>query len=256
MWSFSVPSRADGAVGTKERDVTEKEAAMLPEANADWLPRPLSAVVCDMDGLLIDSEAAHWTTMKEAAVDLGFPFPHALFLRMVGVDRIHNRALLREELGPEFPLDVFYEDSDRRFEALIREAVPLRPGVFALFDALDRLGLKRAVATSTMSPWAEERLQLAGLLERVDAVVTFSDVARPKPAPDPYLLAIERLGVPASEAIAVEDSHNGVRAASAAMLTTVMVPDLLGPTEETDRLVAATLPSLGTLAEILVREFG
>ena len=217
------------------------------------LPRPLEAVVCDMDGLLLDSEAAHWRTMREAAADLGFEFPDALFLRTVGVDRPRNRALIAAEMGADFPLELFYEDSDLRFEAMIREGLPLRPGAHELLDALDALKLPRAVATSTAAPWAQERLRHAGLLDRIDAVVTLSDVARPKPAPDPYLRAVERLGVRAGHTLAVEDSHNGVRAASRAGLVTIMVPDLLPPTAETDALVAATLPSLHDVASLLLR---
>ncbi len=217
------------------------------------VPDPLDAVVCDMDGLLLDSEAAHWATMKEAAADLGFEFPDSLFLKTVGVDRIHNRAQIAEELGPAFPLDLFYDDSDARFDVLVRQGLPLRPGAAKLFDAFDRLGIKRAIATSTMRPWAIERLANAGLLDRIDALVTFHDVERPKPAPDPYLRAVELLGARAAHCLALEDSHNGVRAASSAGLATIMVPDLLPPTEETDRLTVATLPSLHHVAELLIR---
>lgn len=237
------------------------EAGTSPEivrnaARALVLPRPLEAVVCDMDGLLLDSEAAHWQTMREAADDLDFVFPEPLFLRTVGVDRPHNRRLIQQEMGPDFPLDLFYEDSDVRFERMIRQGLPLRPGVLELLDALDRLDLPRAVATSTASPFAQERLRHAGLIDRVGTVVTLSDVARPKPAPDPYLLAVERLGVRPEAVVALEDSHNGVRAAASAGLFTIMIPDLLPPTAETDALVAATLPSLYEVADLLLAASG
>jgi HAD superfamily hydrolase (TIGR01509 family) len=217
------------------------------------LPQPLQAVVCDMDGLLIDSEAAHQRTMVDAARDLGFDFPEDLFMKTVGVDRVHNRAIIAEAFGPDFPLERFYEDSDTRFEAMVREGIPLRPGARELFATFDRLGLRRAVATSTMRDWAIERLTTAGFIDRVDALVTFNDVDRPKPAPDPYLKAVSLLGATPEGCLALEDSHNGVRAASAAGLATIMVPDLLPPTEETDRLVVGTLPSLFDVAELLER---
>lgn len=231
------------------RDQGETLAARLDEI----VPDPLDAVVCDMDGLLIDSEAAHWATMKEAASDLGFHFPDELFLKTVGVDRVHNRVHIAEALGPDFPLDLFYEDSDARFEALVRKGLPLRPGAVELFDTFDRLGIRRAIATSTMRPWAIERLETSGFLDRIDALVTFNDVERPKPAPDPYLKAVELLGARAEHCLALEDSHNGVRAASSAGLRTIMVPDLLPPTEETDSLVAATMGSLHDVRELLLK---
>jgi len=215
------------------------------------LPDPLDAVICDMDGLLLDTEAAHRETMKETAAALGFDFPDALFLKTVGVHRQENRVLLREALGPDFPLESFYEQSDALFHDVVAAGVPLRPGLHVFLNALESRRLRRAVVTSTGSPWAEERLRSAGIYERFDVVVTLSDVERPKPAPDPYLKALERLGVEAPRALALEDSHNGVRAAAAAGLPTIMIPDLLGPTDETDRLTIATLPSLDAVAALL-----
>ena len=139
---------------------------------------------------------------------------------------------------------------------MIRQGLPVRPGALELLDALDRLELPRAVATSTASPFAQDRLRHAGLIDRIDTIVTLSDVPRAKPAPDPYLHAIERLGSRAEATLALEDSHNGVRAASSAGLFTIMVPDLLPPTAETDSLVAGTLPSLADVAELLLSQIG
>ena len=216
------------------------------------LPNPLDAIICDMDGLLLDTEAAHHETMKAAAADLGFDLPETLFLQTVGVHRPQNRITLREALGPDFPLDAFYADSDARFAEILARGAPPRPGLSYFLDTLDRLGLRRAVVTSTGTPWAQERLRSAGILDRFDRIVTLSDVSRPKPAPDPYLKALEALGVSAEHALALEDSHNGVRAAAAAGLPTIMIPDLLGPTEETRRLTIATLGSLADVADLLL----
>ncbi|TFI59018.1 HAD family phosphatase [Sphingomonas parva] len=220
------------------------------------LPYPLDAVICDMDGLLLDTESAHWDTMREAAAELGYELPDWLFLETVGVHRPQNRVTLREHYGPEFPLDLFYERSDARFEEILSRGAPLRPGLDRLLATLDALRVKRAVVTSTASPWAEERLRAAGIFDRFDIVVTLSDVARPKPAPDPYLTAAERLGVRPDRCVAFEDSHNGVRAAASAGMVTIMIPDLLPPTEETRRLAAATLRSLDDAAELIDRELG
>lgn len=242
-----------------ERVTVTTEGAEAPShslLNRIRLPEPLQAVVCDMDGLLIDSEAAHQQTMVDTARDLGFEFPESLFMKTVGVDRVHNRAIILEAFGSDFPLERFYQDSDARFEEMVRQGIPLRPGARELFDTFDRLGLKRAVATSTMRDWAIERLTTAGFIDRVEAVVTFNDVERPKPAPDPYLKAVSMLGAVPEGCLALEDSHNGVRAASSAGLATIMVPDLLPPTEETDRLVVGTLPSLFEVAELLEQRLG
>lgn len=216
------------------------------------IPDPLDAVIFDMDGLLLDTERMHGASMAAAAQAIGAVFDDALFARLVGVHREANRLTLTEHFGADFPLDAFYADSHARFVAASAGGIPLRPGVMALLDHLAEAGIARAVATSTASPHAEAALERAGLLDRFDAVVTRSDVANPKPAPDPYLLAAERLGARPAHCLALEDSHNGVRAAAAAGMATIMIPDLLGPTEETRGLTIATLESLADVLEALV----
>ena len=218
------------------------------------LPMPLRAVICDMDGLLLDSEAAHKTAMRQAAEELGYSLPDALIMRTVGVHRPQNRITVQEAMGHDFPIDSFYSRADELFEQVVLRGLPHRPGVSQLLDLLDKLQIRKAVVTSTATPWAEERLRSAGIEHRFDVVVTLSQVTVPKPAPDPYLQALARLRLAADEALALEDSHNGVRSAAAAGLATIMVPDLLPPTEETRGLTIATVGSLNDVAELIRRE--
>jgi len=88
------------------------------------------------------------------------------------------------------------------------------------------------VATTTRQPRANRKLAAAGLLPYFDAVITSGDVARPKPAPDIYLLAAQRLGQAPERCLALEDSPAGTRAALAAGMTVIQVPDLVHPDEE------------------------
>ena len=108
----------------------------------------------------------------------------------------------------------------------------LKPGVVELLDVLDELRLPRAIATSSSHRTVRHHLAAHDLAGRFDAVVGSGDYAAGKPAPDPFLTAAERLGVEPRRCLALEDSHNGIRAASAAGMMTIMVPDLLEPTEE------------------------
>jgi HAD superfamily hydrolase (TIGR01509 family) len=217
-----------------------------------FLPTPLDAVIFDMDGTLLDTERLHHQAMGAAAVALGHAIPPALFERLVGVHRDVNRVTLQDALGDGFPIETFYVDADARFEALAAAGIPLRPGVVELLDHLRAQGVPCAVATSTASPFAERFLTEAGLIDHFDTVVTRSDVAHPKPAPDPYLLAAERLGVRPAHCVAVEDSPNGIRAAAAAGMATIMVPDLLPATDETRALTVATLESLTEILDALI----
>jgi len=215
------------------------------------LPDPVRAVIFDMDGTLLDTEAEHRRVMAQAADALGWPFAEEVQLAMIGIHRDANRAMLVDRFGADFPLEQFYADSDRLFEEALETAIPMRPGVEPLLQQLAAAGVPMAVATSTEAPYAQQRLQKAGLLDYFDTVVTRNDVDLPKPHPQPYLLAARRLGVDPAQAIAVEDSYAGVRSAAAAGMATVMVPDLLPPTEAELRLVAMVLPSLHDLAALL-----
>jgi len=215
------------------------------------LPDPVRAVIFDMDGTLIDTESAHRRAFVDTGHALGWPLAEELLLSMVGIHRDENQRVLAERLGPDFPLAQFYADSDALFEAAEDAGIPLRPGADLLLDHLTRAGIPMALATSTAAPFAQQRLERSGLIHYFDVIVTRSDVERPKPHPEPYLLAARRLGVDPAHIVAVEDSHAGVRSATAAGIATVMVPDLLPPTEELTLACAHVLPSLADLRDLL-----
>jgi beta-phosphoglucomutase-like phosphatase (HAD superfamily) len=105
-------------------------------------------------------------------------------------------------------------------------------------------GIPTAVATSSRNPHASHHLSAAGLLDLFETVVTRDDVVNPKPHPEPYLMAAKRLGIDPVACLALEDSHAGVRAAHAAGMQTIMVPDLVHPTTEIHALGVSVVESL------------
>ncbi|TWG89755.1 HAD superfamily hydrolase (TIGR01509 family) [Luteimonas sp. J16] len=220
------------------------------------LPFAPAAVVFDMDGLMLDSERAITDCMVRAAQEAGHALPPSLWLELVGTAEDACRERLAGLLGAD-AADALLARVDVLYDAVVDAGVPHRPGVVALLDWLDRHGLARAVATSTRRPLALRKLRLAGLLERFHAVCTSSDVARPKPAPDVYLLAARRLGVAPERCLVLEDSPTGVRAALAAGMLPVQVPDLLAPDEEVRALghrIVASLDEVRGLLEAVVAE--
>lgn len=189
-----------------------------------------AAVIFDMDGLLIDSERLSIRCWSEAAAELGFALPTDIWLRMVGFGERDSVRLLAEHLD-QAQVAQLVARCYQLYEARMLIDMPLRPGVIELLELLREHQVPRAVATSTRQPRATQKLQAAGLLPYFQQVLSSSDVAQPKPAPDIYLLAAQRLGVSPSQCLVLEDSPTGVRAGLAAGMTVVQVPDLVVPDE-------------------------
>jgi HAD superfamily hydrolase (TIGR01509 family) len=196
------------------------------------MPSRLLAVILDMDGTLHDTEAVYLVAVKQAVASVGFAVSDAFCHSLIGIPGTESAAMLRTHLGPDFP----YADYRRHYRAhcdtAFAEAVPLKPGAEALLRAVAAHGLKLAVATSARRDAAEGHLTRSGLRALIPVLVTRDDVARGKPHPDLYLLAARLLDVPPDACLAVEDSWNGIRAAHAAGMMPVMVPDLLTPSED------------------------
>jgi HAD superfamily hydrolase (TIGR01509 family) len=208
------------------------------------LPRAVRAVVFDMDGLLFDTEIVAREVMTQAAEAMGRELPHDVFLRMVGMNFASSGKILAEHYGDGFDVDVFWAESTRRYQATLQLGVALKTGVVELLDYLDQEGIPRAVATSSPHHDVDRNLGQHGLKQRFHALIARGDYERGKPAPDPFLKAAEALGVEPSHCLALEDSHNGIRAAHAAGMMTVMVPDLLEATDEIRALCARVIESL------------
>lgn len=216
------------------------------------LPRQVAGVVFDMDGLLTDSERLYRDSMFEVTRGMGHDMPLELFLRMVGAPVEQNRRLALEHFGAGFDYDPWLQAVTAHAHAQMAVDLQLKAGVVELLDELDALAIPRAIATSS-SHGAVER-QLGALAGRFQAVVAHGDYARGKPSPDPFLKAAERLDLAPGACLALEDSHNGVRAAHAAGLMTIMVPDLLEATEEMRGLCVAVAETLHDVRGLLAAQ--
>jgi HAD superfamily hydrolase (TIGR01509 family) len=214
-------------------------------------PRRIRAVVFDMDGLLVDTEVLIRDLMMELAAARGAQLPDHVFQRMVGLPNEASDAVARAHFGPAFPLDAFFADVSERVHAACEVGVALKAGVIELLDHLDAATVPRAIATSSSHTAVKRTLGPSGILPRFDAVVAAGDYARGKPSPDPFLTAARRLDVAPEHCLALEDSHNGVRAAHAAGMMTVMVPDLLEATDEMRAKCLAIAESLHHVRELI-----
>lgn len=219
------------------------------------LPRPPLAVIFDMDGLLFDTEALYRDAIMMAAAEGGHDMTPALFLSLIGHPWPVGRAMLLKHYGPTFQVEAFSASWLGHFERLLNGRAPLKPGAVELLDTLDQLNVPRAIATSSPHKRVEQHLTAHDLASRFHAVIAHGDYVEGKPAPDPFLRAAERLGVEPHSCLALEDSYNGIRSACAAGTMTVMVPDLLEPTDEIRVLCTFIARDLHEVRELVLAAF-
>lgn len=209
------------------------------------------ALIFDFDGLILDTEGPIYRSWKEVYEAHGVALPFELWVKTIGSSNqaFHPQHHLEEKLGRELPQDVLDRRVDRRVELVL--AQPLLPGVADLVEAARAAGLKAGVASSSSRDWVDGHLQRLGIRDRFDCLCTRDDVEQVKPEPDLYLAALDCLGVAAVEAVAIEDSPNGITAAKRAGLRCVAVPnpitaglDLSQADVRLTSLAEVTLPQL------------
>lgn len=215
------------------------------------LPHRPSAVIFDMDGLLFDTEALWQEALLAAAAERGHEIPEEVYNRSIGVRRSQCGDLFRSHFGEDFMFEDFHADWRRHFWLVAENRPAMKPGVPELLGSLDQLRLPRAIATSSSRTTVERHLTSQGLTGRFDQIVCRGDYENGKPAPDPFLKAAERLAVEPRLCLALEDSHIGVRSASAAGMMTVMVPDLMAPTEDIRALCALVVRDLHDVRDLV-----
>jgi HAD superfamily hydrolase (TIGR01509 family) len=182
------------------------------------------AVIFDMDGVLVDSEPVNVEALAVLLAAHGVRYTEAENDEFVGVsDREHFTALReRYRLGPTV------EELIKRWTGLVLQLIPTRsrprPGVPEVLERLSQRSYRLALASSALRPVIDARLAALGVAEHFPVIVSALDVARGKPAPDVFLAAAARLGVPPDRCLVVEDSRNGLLAAKAAGMRCAVVP--------------------------------
>jgi HAD superfamily hydrolase (TIGR01509 family) len=184
---------------------------------------PYTAVIFDMDGVLADTEPIYHHAMQLVLQPFGARIDEQQQRDMMGRSIEDTWAYLAAAFDLEGPLDdliAAYDSELRRQLALVRETLP---GVRELIAELRQRTIPVAVASSSLPEWIDALLGGLNLANAFDAAVSAREAARPKPAPDVYLLAAERLGTEASRCIAIEDTPTGLASARAAGMLAVQV---------------------------------
>jgi len=187
----------------------------------------IKALIFDFDGLLMDTETPEVETWQEIFAEHGVAFPLDIWLRdVIGatISNFNPATHIASSTGRSVDLAALQETaSTRRLEKLNR--IGLLPGVMDILEASRRLGLRRAIASSSPRAWVEGHLRRVGLTDSFDAILCREDVTRLKPAPDLFLAALTALAAPAADALVFEDSPNGILAANRAGIRAVAVPN-------------------------------
>ena len=215
------------------------------------LPRKPHAVIFDMDGLLIDTIPTYAAAMVQAGLDVEHPVSQEYVLSLVGLLGAELEARLRADLGEAFPAATYLTAISHRLEPMLIAGVSLKAGALDLLEALSNDQTPLAIATSMKRSEAMRHLELTGIRHFFLHVAGRDDVARGKPHPDVHLEAASRLAVAPRDCVVLEDSFNGVRAAHSAGAMTIMVPDILAPTDDIRKLCAVVASSLHEVKEIL-----
>lgn len=191
----------------------------------------IHAAIFDMDGLLFDTETLCCDAWREIAGNAGYRMRDSLFLECVGLNSRDTRERVLAAMGSDFPYEQFGTEARQwmrtRMEA---DGPPLKPGVTTLLDYLYTSNIPIALATSTSEHSARWMIEKAGFARYFTAYAFGSEVTNGKPSPDIFLLAMKRLGLETPQnCVVFEDSAAGLRAAQAAGMLTVFVPDLVEP---------------------------
>lgn len=205
----------------------------------------MKAVIFDMDGVIFDSERATYLCWKKVAEDHGLERMDEVYRRCIGVTLEVTRQICLDAYGEDFPYEQFAKEASELYhERYDGGRLPIKEGVREILSYLKGNGIPIAIASSTRQKRVTTQLDEAGLLSYFDAVVGGESVSRSKPAPDIFLYAAERLGIAPEDCVVIVDSFNGIRAAHAAGMQPVMVPDMLQPDEEITGMCVAVRKTL------------
>ncbi|HEU6445541.1 MAG TPA: HAD-IA family hydrolase [Gaiellaceae bacterium] len=185
----------------------------------------IRALLFDFDGLIVDTETPSYASWQEVYREHGQELPLDRWAAIIGTTGGFEPLDYLEQLhGPIDREEVSTRRRERELSLL--EVEELRPGILDYLEEAGRLGLRTAIVSSSSRQWVDRHLARLEQAEHFDEIVTADrDPERSKPRPTLYLEALDRLGVGAGEAIAFEDSPNGVTAAKAAGIYTVAVPN-------------------------------
>ena len=204
----------------------------------------LKLVIFDMDGLLLDTERISNAAWMEASKNRGIKMTWDILRRIKGGNR-KNATRVLSDILTEKEIDNLIEEKTQIQRGIIeRDGIDLKKGVVELLTFLKEKGMAKVVATSTGRVTAERELKETGIYGYFNDFVYGDEVTKGKPEPEIFLKACEKFGVSPTEAIVLEDSVLGLKAATAGGIRCIVVEDTIRLTEEENKLPFKKFESL------------
>ncbi len=205
----------------------------------------IEAIVFDMDGLLFDSEQIVQRSWEEAGNQLGLEHMGETIYHTLGMNLAGRNHYFRNTIAKDFPCEEFAKQARIWFYKIVNEeGLPMKNGARELLEYGKANGYRMAIATSSRREYALKNLKAAKIYDFFDAGVFGDMVQHAKPDPEIYLKACDSIGAAPANCIALEDAPAGIRAAYAAGMKPIMIPDLVAPTPEIEALLYETCDTL------------
>ena len=200
-----------------------------------------------MDGVIFDTERLYLDSWLKVGEKYCLERVREMVYDCIGVTVETTKKIAAAYYGEDFEYDKIRSEVMELVYSVINSGnLGIKDGVFELLDFLKQKNITAVIASSTRGDIVRRELKMMGLIDYFADITGGEEITNSKPAPDIFLLAAEKLGLDKSDMIVIEDSFNGVRAASAADIRTFMVPDLLPPDDE----MRQKAEIFGSLAEV------
>lgn len=208
-------------------------------------PRAPELAIFDMDGLMFDTERLSLRAWDYAGKAAGYPVNSSVILEAVGMNAQGSARFFKERLGEDFPMEMLRKLKQQyMMEEIALKGTPVKDGLYDLLSFLEAKGVPKAVATSTGRVHTQLLLSSAGIADRFEHILCGDEVSEGKPNPEIFQRVAAHFGCAPETCIVLEDSENGILAASRANMVPLLIPDLKFPAPEIQKLAQKTFSSL------------
>lgn len=213
----------------------------------------IKLVILDMDGTMFDTEPLWEKAFLKTGNELGYELTKELHDKTIGTTYDSLVSILKTELGSDFPFEKFKEMYIKNYEITVEEnGITLKPGINELLKYLKENNYLISLASSSKKRQIKRNLELSNIDENIfDIIISGEEVINGKPNPEIFIRVCEKLNVRPNEALVIEDSNNGIKAAYDAGCISVLIPDKDKINSETISLVNYSFNSLIDIIDLL-----